>query len=1013
MTALIRSRRFVLILTSLLALSLAHATHATSLEPNVVYLEARSGEKIVYTDYFFEILDLGDHVLIPVTALPQEVGLASDFRREESIFTISHRESGQEVLVDLSQLAYIDRPEWSHEPPVVHDAELYVTPLLVEHLSGVEFEWSSRLQQLTVTTDWPVEEREPERGPDRVEKTREAPEPTVYGPSVSLGSIQYRTTVEYRYRPPAVRYLTLRQLLNVHGRVGDWALSVGMDALYRPATKEGSISLPLIRATYREHDTLIVLGDSRVAFPGTTGTRSIRGLLYQYPQVHTSRLFSYTSVSGTAGPGDKVELFVNGLPFGETGAGEDGSYSFTRVPLRVNRLNTLRVVVTDAVTEEKTETTQRMVGHPRVLEEVTSETLVALGLYQDPGGTFWPGALAGLTLNRALGRNMSLWWETVLKRQSPFDDSNPIKLGSVVGTGVRLGERSVATLDWLVGGEADDLGHGASLSLLYGLSSGYGELLYSHVPPEVEKGVREVVGGQRTRVTGTLDLSAWWSLSAQAESRRSFPQMPLSQSDSAQITVSYRDRWRTLTSLTGRYSERLFQRLTADLTTEDVQITERKAILERRSQGIGFSRKGTLSLSMADVTVAERAPYTAETAAFTGNFSQRITGALFTGGNLDLTAWWIERDFLEADLETDGYIRWSMGSSTFLTTRAGVRGDISNRLEFEEEQLKIDLSLRHYLSRYTSLHASGGWTYMSHIDDSFVTYSVGGSHLWHNGDGRVSLDLGYVSPVFDRMDPQYRGVFDLRLHVGDNVELGFQARRDYDSLYSATPEHAVMVGIGHALGFARGTVQGQTPPRARDHEPFIGGLVYLDLNRNGVFDEGEPVIQGITMSLDGRRAQTNDKGVFMFEHVRPGIYVVSFDPRSLPADYSVTTGPEVVKIRENENIFLHFGLTMEGSVSGRVFLDRDADGVMGADDEPLQWVGVRFEETGKTAFTRKDGTFYVGSLPLGEHTVTILKDSLPRGTRPVDDGRYVVRLTQHELDVRGLLAPVVYASESD
>ncbi|MEM1332950.1 MAG: SdrD B-like domain-containing protein, partial [Actinomycetota bacterium] len=87
------------------------------------------------------------------------------------------------------------------------------------------------------------------------------------------------------------------------------------------------------------------------------------------------------------------------------------------------------------------------------------------------------------------------------------------------------------------------------------------------------------------------------------------------------------------------------------------------------------------------------------------------------------------------------------------------------------------------------------------------------------------------------------------------------------------------------------------PPRA--DIPFVepasvGQRVFVDDNRNGVQDPGEPGVPNATVTLLDVNGEvvatttTDDNGDFVFDDVPPGIYTVEVDPTTLPTGFDVT-----------------------------------------------------------------------------------------------------------------------------
>ena len=67
-------------------------------------------------------------------------------------------------------------------------------------------------------------------------------------------------------------------------------------------------------------------------------------------------------------------------------------------------------------------------------------------------------------------------------------------------------------------------------------------------------------------------------------------------------------------------------------------------------------------------------------------------------------------------------------------------------------------------------------------------------------------------------------------------------------------------------------------------EALVMGRVYVDDDRDGTIDPGEPGVPGVIVLLeDGRGAVTDVTGRYHVDGVRPGLHVARVDPRTLPA----------------------------------------------------------------------------------------------------------------------------------
>ncbi|MBN2415283.1 T9SS type A sorting domain-containing protein, partial [bacterium] len=81
----------------------------------------------------------------------------------------------------------------------------------------------------------------------------------------------------------------------------------------------------------------------------------------------------------------------------------------------------------------------------------------------------------------------------------------------------------------------------------------------------------------------------------------------------------------------------------------------------------------------------------------------------------------------------------------------------------------------------------------------------------------------------------------------------------------------------------------------REQYGSIGNFVWDDLNKNGIQDQGEPGVEGVTVKLFkssdntqvGSTQTTNASGEYLFDNLPAGSYYVEFS--NLPADYAFTT----------------------------------------------------------------------------------------------------------------------------
>ncbi|MEJ5187344.1 MAG: SdrD B-like domain-containing protein, partial [Candidatus Geothermincolales bacterium] len=159
----------------------------------------------------------------------------------------------------------------------------------------------------------------------------------------------------------------------------------------------------------------------------------------------------------------------------------------------------------------------------------------------------------------------------------------------------------------------------------------------------------------------------------------------------------------------------------------------------------------------------------------------------------------------------------------------------------------------------------------------------------------------------------------------------------------------------------------------------IAGIKFHDADQDGIMDDDEMGIDGVTVILEPgpHSTETTGGGGFSFDRLKAGTYRVTVDEDSLPGYFP--TGPSSVEVQlgHGERVFLYFGNAPRGSITGRKWLDADMDGVWDS-TETETLAGITIElyrgyppegEPLATAVTGEDGTYQFGDLLPGTYTV--------------------------------------------
>ncbi|MFN3188759.1 MAG: SdrD B-like domain-containing protein [Candidatus Paceibacteria bacterium] len=175
----------------------------------------------------------------------------------------------------------------------------------------------------------------------------------------------------------------------------------------------------------------------------------------------------------------------------------------------------------------------------------------------------------------------------------------------------------------------------------------------------------------------------------------------------------------------------------------------------------------------------------------------------------------------------------------------------------------------------------------------------------------------------------------------------------------------------------------------------LTGRVYQDLNLNGAFDDGEPGIAGVTLTLTGtdnfgnivnRTTTTDANGIYRFDDLSPGNYTVTQTQPPGFVDGQETIGSaggdnpvtdvisNVVLAAGSDADGYDFGEFLPASVagiSGFVYQDRNEDGVFSAGDAPIPGVVINLVgPVNRTTTSDADGFYSFSGLPPGEYTVS-------------------------------------------
>jgi len=999
---------FLLIPNEIMASSPGH----DQLETSVVLLVIKKDTEIIFQDPFFELLDLEGYLLVPINSLAPKLGLEVSYRRSENKVIITEATNGlyAEVFIDEGVYRIEGELVWPDEPPLLLNRDFYISIHFLESVAGVKITWDDRYQELTITTDRaPLRDGlEETKAPEKSGAIREKEPSPQEGPTLSLSAIRYEVALEHRRDQFGPKKLDGILKLRTDGRAEDWSLSAGGRLNYDFYDHFLNPDLTLLRAKYNEDNELIILGNSHLDLEKTIEKKDLWGALYMNPD-HQPRkqVVAYTDLSGHALEGDEVQLYLNDRLFKTQLVSTEGMFLFKDVPLRIKRVNLIRIVI-HRKNGEILQTIQKISACPRLVKVDTNEILIATGLYKQDNKEQWEGVMIGFRNRIGVTEHTTVDLETAMT--SPYrGEQKQNFLGTDAGIAFRINNNLICTLDWLLGGDTQTtIESGAEASLLYCLENGYFETIVFYIPGAVSQGVK-VSPGRGEKVIGELEFNKNITLKTEGYLIDSPPDLLNWSLKGGNLTLSKKFGKYQQSSIAGGLKKEWKMEETEEGTLEAIE-TGSSVKYTLRERGIGSNAKG--SFTSIDYTLNKNANHNLKLLNLQGDLTKSFSDTVLVGLALDTLGTWLDQSYEGLQLEGASEIKWGVMGDTIIIGNYTIKGKNTKKTDFsfKAEEVKIGLSFLHFFPNHLTLLLDANRIFQQlQLNNSYLFTTAGVSihYRWPDDSGIIAGKIGYRSPVGTRKFPQWSYVLSLQKFLPSDLMLKLEYERLYGALWDEVPEYLIRLSLNHALCFTNGEFR-TFRYSEEDNTSMIKGVVYLDENGNGQFDPWEKRLSGIVMSVEGRRATTNEDGEYTFNFLKPGIYRIDFNPRSLPADYTPVTSEQLIRLRENENFFLDFGVTLNGSISGLVFIDANTDGKMNENEKPLDWVGILLDHGDQKTFTGPDGSFYFEGIPLGDHTVSLDPESLPAGLQLAGKEEFTILLTEDVLDVVNLLFPLVY-----
>jgi cell division septation protein DedD len=275
--------------------------------------------------------------------------------------------------------------------------------------------------------------------------------------------------------------------------------------------------------------------------------------------------------------------------------------------------------------------------------------------------------------------------------------------------------------------------------------------------------------------------------------------------------------------------------------------------------------------------------------------------------------------------------------------------------------------------------------------------------LWMRTEGTVSRNADLLTQLFlprESLSLGFNGYVTSRTSVGIDIYLDRAPLSNTTASPWATRSIVRLIQtLPTGSPFTPGA-SGLFPTAPTRAIATVKGMVFADWNGNGLQEAGENPVQGVPLRLERLGAtETGKNGEFVFRHVPDGLHEVGLDLGALPIDFEAPPIPRLqVALSGNDTRQVAFGLIPLGTIRGRVVRDLNGNGTAdGA--EPAIDGAVVVLDAGKRSERSKRGQFSFEAVPSGEHTVTLLTESLPEGAVIAGEATRVATLQRDRMSI--------------
>lgn len=302
-----------------------------------------------------------------------------------------------------------------------------------------------------------------------------------------------------------------------------------------------------------------------------------------------------------------------------------------------------------------------------------------------------------------------------------------------------------------------------------------------------------------------------------------------------------------------------------------------------------------------------------------------------------------------------------------------------------------------YNSEYSTVYTEVGFPLGKRFGSMNLSHEMVSNKSDTTSDSYNIMRVGYSTPSIKSVSLNLMGGYHYtglnkgldfnagvmkRLKSGSSMSLNYRFNRTpcyiVDNMYlPSNMRHSITVDFSELYGLADGGIQALGTNNM--NKGFLQARAFLDVNKNGIQDKGEPNIENIPIKLenDSDVLLTDKNGKTSLRPEESGVYRIELFEDELPtflAVHNKTAPSRYIKINEKERTDVAFGLISSvGNINGSLTVKDEFNTALYIKDVVISIVDTEGQEVNYTSIN-EDGTFSVSGLNPGKYTIAVDKE---------------------------------------